>query len=79
MDSAQIGSNCTVRGAKQTLQMQRLVNVLMTISDILLRGDRLAETNWIKLVAYLELSCLERRFIIATLTNGADLASDRAE
>ena len=79
MDSAQIGSNCTVRGAKQTLQMQRLVNVLMTRSDILLRGDRLAETNWIKLVAYLELSCLERRFIIATLTNGTDLASDRAE
>ena len=79
MDSAQIGSNCTVRGAKQTLQMQRLVNVLMTISDILLRGDSLAETNWIKLVAYFELGCLERRFIIATLTNRADLASDRAE
>ena len=79
MDGAQIGSDCAVSGAKQTLQMQRLINVLMTISDILLRCDSLTEANGIKLVAYLELSCLERRFIVATLTDGADLASDRAE
>ena len=79
VNSAKIGCDSSVCGAKQALQVERLVYVLVACADVLLLGHGLAETNWIKLAADVELGRLERGLVVAALADRADLAANWTE
>ena len=79
MNRSKIDCNSTVSGAKQAFEMKRLVNALMACAYMLLWSHGLAETNRVKLMANIKLSGLEGRCNIGSLSNGTDLATDRAE
>ena len=72
LDRAQIAGRWS---SQQRLQVQRFVDV--STSPDQLRSYTLTDSDWVELLADVELGCLERRSL--SLANRANFTPDRAE